>query len=71
MGPATDRFYQLVMSRALTHDGDPRLARHVANCVAKPSPAGDLVTKDRRMSVRKIDAAVAAIVAVDRAAYHA
>lgn len=71
MGPATDRFYQLVMENTLTHDGDSRLVSHVAHCCAKPSPHGDLVTKDRRNSPRKIDAAVAAIVAVDRAAYHA
>lgn len=30
---------------------------------------GDLVSKDKRGSTRKIDAAVAAIVAFDRAAY--
>lgn len=71
MGPATDRLFQLVMEARVTHDGDARLARHVTNCIAKPSPHGDLVTKDRRMSPRKIDAAVAAVVAVDRAAHHA
>lgn len=70
MGPATDRMYQLVLENRITHDGDSRLARHVANTVAKPSPHGDLVTKDRRNSTRKIDAAVAAIVAVDRAAFY-
>jgi phage terminase large subunit-like protein len=31
---------------------------------------GDLVSKDKRGSKRKIDAAVAAIVAHDRAAWH-
>ena len=31
---------------------------------------GDLVSKDKRGSPRKIDAAVAAIVAYDRAAWH-
>ncbi len=71
MGPATDRLYQAVQARTLSHDGDERLAAHVAACVAEASPVGDLVRKERRWSPRKIDAAVAAIVAVDRAAFHA
>ena len=51
-------------------DGEPRLAAHVAHCIAKSTPMGDLVSKDKRGSPRKIDAAVAAIVALDRAAWH-
>lgn len=71
MAPATDRLYQAVVTKAVSHDGDPRLAAHIAHCVAKPTPMGDLVSKDKRGSPRKIDAAVAAIVAYDRAAWHA
>lgn len=71
MAPATDRLYQAVVTKAVTHDGDERLAAHIAHCVAKPTPMGDLVSKDKRGSPRKIDAAVAAIVAYDRAAWHA
>lgn len=70
MAPATDRLYQAVVDKAITQDGDPRLAAHIAHCVAKPTPQGDLVSKDKKGSKRKIDAAVAAIVAFDRAAYH-
>ncbi len=70
MAPATDRMFQAVTTGQVTHDGDPRLAAHVAHCVAKRTPMGDLVTKDKRGSPRKIDAAVAAIVALDRAAWH-
>jgi len=69
MAPATDRLYQAAIDHSFTHDGDPRLAAHVAHCIAKPTPMGDLVSKDKRGSPRKIDAAVAAIVALDRAAY--
>jgi phage terminase large subunit-like protein len=68
MAPATDRLYQAVMTKAVSHDGDERLARHMAHCVAKPTPAGDLVSKDKKGSPRKIDAAVAAIAAYDSAA---
>jgi len=71
MAPATDRMFAAVTGQTLTHDGDPRLAGHVANCVAKATTLGDLVVKDKRNSPRKIDAAVAAIVAYDRAAWHA
>lgn len=70
MAPATDRLYQAVTEQTITHDGDARLAAHVGHTVAKTTALGDLVTKDRRGSPRKIDACVAAIVAVDRAAHH-
>ncbi len=70
MGPATDRMYAAASEHRLTHDGDSRLAAHIAHCVAKSTANGDLVSKDKRNSPRKIDAAVAAIVALDRAAWH-
>ncbi|WP_168706590.1 terminase large subunit domain-containing protein [Gordonia paraffinivorans] len=70
MAPATDRLYQAVVTGQVSHDGDRRLAAHVAHCVAKRTPMGDLVSKDKRGSPRKIDAAVAAIVAYDRAQWH-
>lgn len=68
MAPATDRLYQAVMTKRVSHDGDERLARHMSHCVAKPTPQGDLVSKDKKGSPRKIDAAVAAIAAFDSAA---
>lgn len=71
MAPATDRLYQAVVGQTVAHDGDPALAAHIEHCVAKRTPMGDLVSKDKRGSPRKIDAAVAAIVAYDRAAWHA
>ena len=70
MAPATDRFYATVIDRTLTHDGDARLAAHLAHAIAKRTPMGDLISKDKKSSPRKIDAAVAAIVALDRAAHH-
>lgn len=71
MAPATDRFYQAVQLKTVSHDGDVNLAKHIAHCVAKSTAIGDLVSKDKRNSPRKIDAAVAAILALDRAAWHA
>jgi phage terminase large subunit-like protein len=70
MAPATDRLYQAVVTGTVSHDGDARMAAHVGNCIAKPTPLGDLVSKDKKGSPRKIDAAVAAIVAFDRAAWY-
>src|SRR5699024_6114475 len=70
MAPATDRFYAAVMDETLTHDGDPRLIAHVGNAVPKSTALGDLIHKDKRNSTRKIDLAVAAVVAFDRAAWH-
>lgn len=70
MAPATDRFYSAVMDETLTFDGDQALVEHINNCVPKSTSMGDLVHKDKRNSTRKIDLAVAAIVAFDRAAWH-
>jgi phage terminase large subunit-like protein len=65
MVPATQRFYEAVLNESFTHDGDERLARHVANCVTKQSSRGVMVSK--ASSRRKIDAAVATIFGYDRA----
>lgn len=70
MAPATDRFYQAVVDGSLTQDGDPRLAAHMAHCVARPTAQGDVIMKDKRGSPRKVDASIAAIVAFDRRAFH-
>lgn len=67
MAPATDRLYVAVAEQALTHDGDARLARHVRNAHAKQTTHGAVVVKERRNSTRRIDLAVAAIVAHDSA----
>jgi phage terminase large subunit-like protein len=71
MAPACDRFRVAVLEGDLSHDGDPVLARHVGHCVAKDTPYGTIATKEHPDSPRKIDAAVAAVVAYERAAWHA
>jgi phage terminase large subunit-like protein len=70
MGPATDRAYTAIAEGKLSHDGDRRLARHVGNAVAKRTSMGDVLQKDARDSPRRIDAAVAMVLAVERAAWH-
>jgi phage terminase large subunit-like protein len=64
---ACARFYDAVAEKKLVHDGDPLLARHIGNTAVKLTPAGPHIKKENPNSPRKIDAAVAAILAHDRA----
>jgi phage terminase large subunit-like protein len=65
MIPATQRAYEAICNGTMTHSGDPRLARHVANAIRKPD--GQLA-KVSKHSPRKIDLAVAMVMALERAA---
>ena len=65
MVPATERATAAVMEQTVSHSGDPRLARHVMNAVRRPD--GQL-SKVSHHSPRKIDLAVAMVMAIDRAA---
>ncbi len=71
MSPATTRFYEAVVNKDLTHDGDVRLARHIAGAVLKNDNRGARIVKESRGTSRKIDAAVCGIMALDRAAFWA
>lgn len=68
MTPATQRFYEAVLNNGLTHSGDPRLARHVDNCVLRVDARGSRLSKETKNSPRKIDLAVAAVMAFHVAA---
>ena len=67
MVPATQKVLDAVMDNTLVHDGNGLLARHVGNAVTKIDNSGSRIVKDQRHSPRKIDAAVAMVIAVDRA----
>jgi hypothetical protein len=67
MVPATARLYEAVVNQQMTHSGDQRLARHVANAATKTDSRGTRLTKVTRGSNRKIDLAVALVMAFDRA----
>ena len=69
MVPATAKFYDAVTAGLLSHDHNPTLARHLDNCVIKVDQKGPRVVKEHRGSPRKIDAAVAALIAFDRATH--
>jgi phage terminase large subunit-like protein len=52
----------------LTHAGDARLARHVGKCVVRIDSRGTPLAKEHRHSTRRIDLAVAMVMAHARAA---
>lgn len=68
MTPATARFYHAVVNGQLRHDGDGRLAAHVAHAVARTDSRGTRITKVDKHSTRRIELAVAAVMAHSRAA---
>lgn len=65
--PAWSKFYDAVMEKDLTHDGDKRLARHVANLMLKSDRFGPRPTRDRNTPRTFIDLAIAGVIAYDRA----
>lgn len=71
MAAACDKFRSGILDKTLTHNNNQVLARHVGNAQAKETPYGIVIQKDHPDSPRKIDAAVAAVVAYDRAMWHA
>lgn len=60
--------YDMVVEQRIQHDGDPVIARHIANAVTKVDNLGPRIVKDARNSPRKIDASVAMIISASRAA---
>lgn len=65
--PAVGRFTDAVLGEqpTVTHDGDPVLTRHIANAHVKETRWGVVITKEHKDSPRRIDAAVAAVLAHD------
>lgn len=67
LSPATNSFYEAVVNKALTHDGNETLALHMAHAIIKADPRGERIVKDFKKSPRRIDLAMASIMAFDRA----
>lgn len=68
MVPATGAFYEAVMTGNLRHASDQALTRHVLNAAVKNDPRGTKIVKSAY--TKKIDAAVASIMAFSRAQWH-
>lgn len=67
MVTACAKFYDAVTEARISHDGNPMMARHFTNAVIKIDNLGPRIVKENRNSNRRIDAAVAAVIAYDRA----
>jgi phage terminase large subunit-like protein len=61
------KFFDYVTDKRVIHDGNPMLTRHLSNAVTKSDALGVRIVKENRNSSRRIDCAVAAIIALDRA----
>lgn len=60
---ALEQFHNAIVDGELTHDGAYHLSQHVLNARRRPSQAGLQIAKDHPDSPRKIDAAIAAVLA--------
>jgi phage terminase large subunit-like protein len=60
---ALDKFYNAVIDGGLTHDGSDALNRHVLNARRRVSKVGLQIAKEHPDSPKKIDAAVAGVLA--------
>lgn len=67
MVPAWAKFYDASLAGEYTHDGDPRLVRHVENMVLKVDRLGPRPVKDPRATARHIDLGICAVGGFDRA----
>ena len=65
MAESKKRLHTAVMLGQMKHNNDPILTRHVLNAHIEETPWGDLLRKDIRGGSRKIDAAVASVLAFE------
>jgi len=69
MTPATTRFFEAVINKTLTHNGDARLARHIGNAQLRTDNRGSRLAKEAKGSKRRIDLAVSSVMALERASW--
>ena len=65
--PAWQKFYEGVLEKRFTHDGNVQLARHVENMKLKRDNRGVRPVKESKSSRRHIDLGITAMMAHDRA----
>lgn len=70
MAKACSSFYAAATTEAMSHDGHPGFARHLDNAVLRETAEGAYITKESKSSPKKIDAAVAGVIAYTRAMWH-
>jgi phage terminase large subunit-like protein len=69
--PATTDLYRAVIAGEVSHSGDKRLARHVANAVVREDSKGIRLDKAKRNTRARIDLAAALLMAHSRATWRA
>jgi len=69
MSPLSKRLMELVLEKNIAHGGHPVLRWMMDNIFIRTDPAGN-IKPDKEKSTEKIDGAVAAIMALDRAIRH-
>lgn len=66
MAEAIERFHTAVsLGEGICHDGNPDLTRHITAAVTYEVPQGILIRKESKKSKKKIDAAIAAVLAYE------
>lgn len=58
--PATGHFHELIVTGVLAHDGDPALARHMRNVVARETSSG--IRMDKGRARKPMDAGIAGVI---------
>lgn len=71
MVPAWAIFYDAAIAKLMSHDGDPRLERHIRNMVLKIDRLGPRPVKEHRHSFNSIDLGICAVAGYARAMYYA
>jgi len=69
MSPPSKELMRLVLERRIAHGGNPILRWNMDNIVVKEDEAGN-IKPDKKKATERIDGAVAAIMALDRAIVH-
>ena len=69
MSPASKEMMRLVLQKRIAHGGNPVLRWNFDNIVVKEDEAGN-IKPDKKKAVERIDGAIAAIMALDRATRH-
>ena len=69
MSPPSKELMRLVLERRIAHGGNPILRWNMDNIVVREDEAGN-IKPDKKRATEKIDGAVAAIMALDRAILH-
>jgi len=69
MTPATQRMFDAVVNKQITQNGDKQLARHFGNATLRTDSRGSRLAKEKRGSSKRIDLAVAAVMALERASW--